>query len=334
MEIAVDYSWLGPTGIGRVAAEVISRAPTNWDVMGIREQRQNAAPLTPVDVWRALRRTNADIFWSPGFMPPLFKTEIPVVLTVHDLTHLHYYGTAKRLYYEALIKPLLHRVDHIVTVSQFTRNELLDWSGIEKNKVTFIPNAVSRAFTPEGAKIQVGRKFILYVGNRRPYKNVPILMRAFAASGLSKKGYMLGLTGNRTPEFDQIANAYGIAEDVCYFGFVSDEALPQLYRSAHAVAFVSLYEGFGLPILEAMSSGVPVLTSNVSSMPEVAGDAALLVDPHSLNSISAGLIEVTENQTLRDNLIAAGLVRAEMFSWDMTADMYWELFSHLINMRE
>ena len=330
MKIAIDYSWLGPTGIGRVAAEVISRAPASWNIIGIRERRPNAAPFTPFDLWRTLSKTSADVFWSPGFMPPILKGRAPVVLTVHDLTHLHYYGRAKRLYYEALIKPLLHHVDHIVTVTQFTREELLDWSGVDENKVTFIPNAVSRDFTSVGPTCQDGRKFILYAGNRRPYKNVPLLMKAFAASGLAKKGYMLGLTGNRTPEFDQIEHACGLGGDVRYFGFVPDAELPQLYRSAHAVAFVSLYEGFGLPILEAMASGVPTLTSNISSMPEVSGDAALLVDPHSMDAIAAGLTEVSENQSLRDTLVSRGLSRAAEFSWDRTADMYWSLFSRVI----
>ena len=103
IEVAVDYSWLGPTGIGRVAAEVISRTPSNWQIKGVREGRSNAAPLTPVDLWLTLRSTSANLFWSPGFMPPLSNAGIPTVLTVHDLTHLHYYGSAKRAYYNALM---------------------------------------------------------------------------------------------------------------------------------------------------------------------------------------------------------------------------------------
>lgn len=181
-EIAIDYSWLGPTGIGRVASEVIDRAPGNWSIRGVREGRPNAAPLTPLDLWLTLRKTDARLFWSPGFMPPVASAGIPCVLTVHDLTHLHYYGSAKRAYYNALIRPLLKRASHIVTVSDFTKRELLEWGGLEESKVTTITNAVSPVFSRDGRVITLDRPYILYAGNRRPYKNVERLVKAFAAS--------------------------------------------------------------------------------------------------------------------------------------------------------
>lgn len=331
MKIAIDYSWFGPTGIGRVAEEVVRRTPKEWCIEEVRKGKPNAAPLTPLDLWRTIRNSSADLFWSPGFMPPIFDIGKPVVLTVHDLTHLHYYGKAKKLYYDALIKPLLRRTSHIATVSDFTRNELLAWSGISQERVTMIPNAVSQEFSVEGPRLQSDRKYLLYAGNRRSYKNVPLLMKAFSLSGLAKQGYMLGLTGARTPELEQIERTHGLEGHIRYFGFVPDDALPALYRSAHAVTFISLYEGFGLPILEAMASGVPVVTSNVTSMPEVAGGAALLVDPHVVDSVVAGLVEIAEDQNTRTGLIARGLQRASEYSWDKTANGYWQLFSRVLN---
>lgn len=325
--IAIDYSWLGPTGIGRVADEVMRRMPSGWHVKGIREGRANAAPLTPVDLWMALSRTKAEVFWSPGFMPPLHNSGIPTILTIHDLTHLHFYSKTKRNYYKFLIKPLLKHAAHIVTVSNFTRNELLAWSGLPPDKVTMIPNAVSPQFAQDGRSIDISKPFILYPGNRRSYKNVQRLMAAFASSGLAGKGYVLGLTGCRTAEFDQLERALDLESHVHYFGFVSDEDLPALFRGAHALAFVSLYEGFGLPILEAMASGIPVLTSNVSSMPEVAGQAALLVDPTDVHEIAEGLMQICENQPERKALVQKGLAHARQYSWDKTANEYWKLFS-------
>lgn len=328
-EIVVDYSWLGPTGIGRVASEVISRKPAGWNLKGVREGRSNAAPLTPVNLWTTLRSTPANLFWSPGFMPPLSSAGIPTVLTVHDLTHLHYYGSAKRAYYNVLMKPLFHKASHIVTVSDFTRDEFLEWSKLPEEKVTTILNAVSPVFTPDGPAIRLDRPYILYAGNRRSYKNVDGLIRAFAASGLSAQGYVVGLTGSRSEELAQLEQELGLQAHIHYFGFVPDEDLPALYRGAHALAFVSMYEGFGLPILESMASGVPVLTSNVSSMPEVAGGAAILVDPHDIASITNGLINVVGNDAKRHELIAKGLQRAAQFSWDHAAAAYWTLFSQL-----
>jgi len=328
-EIAIDYSWLGPTGIGRVATEVINRVPQGWRITGVREGRPNAAPLTPFDLWQTLRGTSASLFWSPGFMPPLANAGIPTVLTVHDLTHLHYYSSAKKAYYNALIKPLLKRASHIVTVSDFTRDELLNWSGLPEDRVTTILNAVSPSFNSSGPVIKLDRPYILYAGNRRSYKNVDRLVKAFAVSKLPEQGYVLGLTGNSSEELNRLTHESGLEKHVHYFGFVPEEELPALYRGAHALAFVSLYEGFGLPILESMASGVPVLTSNISSMPEVAGDAALLIDPHDVASIAAGLVEIAEHKEKREQLISRGFERAARYSWDKTAADYWTLFSRL-----
>ncbi|QJE00898.1 glycosyltransferase family 4 protein [Massilia forsythiae] len=330
-KIAIDYSWLGPTGIGRVASEVITRAPPDWQLTAVRDGRANAGPFTPLDLWLTLRRMHANLFWSPGFMPPVCRVSVPTVLTVHDLTHLHYYGRAKRTYYNAFIKALLSRVAHIVTVSDFTRHELLQWSGLPEEKVTMISNAVSPAFNHEGPSMGLPFPYILYAGNRRSYKNVEGLIKSFGMSKLAAQGYVLALTGNPSADLQQLAKQLKLEEHIHYFGFVSDKELPTLYRSAHALAFVSLYEGFGLPILEAMASGVPVVTSNLSSMPEVAGNAAVLVDPHDLTSIAAGLIEVSEDEAKRKELITKGLQRSATFSWDKTADKYWTLFSRFSN---
>jgi glycosyltransferase involved in cell wall biosynthesis len=328
--IAIDYSWLGPTGIGRVADEVIARRPLDWDINGIRVNRPNAGPFTAVDLTLRLQRLKADLFWSPGFIPPMLSGGKRVVLTVHDLTHLHYYGRSRKLYYDWYIRPLLQRVDRIITVSEFTRNELMKWAGLDEEQVTMIHNGVSPAFSQTGPRTTINRPFILYVGNRRSYKNVPMLMRAFASSGLIKLGFTLALTGGRSPEYDQIEAELGIVSHVRYLGFVPEEELPTLYRSAHAVAFISLYEGFGLPIVEAMASGTPVLTSNVSSMPEVAGSAAILVDPRDMHDIAGGLRTIALDEIARKDLVERGLVRARQFDWDVTGKKYWQVFNEVV----
>ncbi|WP_426190302.1 glycosyltransferase family 4 protein [Massilia sp. DWR3-1-1] len=323
MKIAVDYSWLGPTGIGRMAAEVISRAPPEIDILGIREGCQNARPYTPIGLALAIRTSDADAFWSPGFMPPAATFRTPSAITIHDLTHLHFYGTKHRFYYNHVILPLLRKVDLIFTVSDYTKLELQDWSGIPDDRIVRIYNGVDPSFSPDGPAIDIGRPYILYAGNRRGYKNVDNLMAAFARSGLASDGFMLGLTGKRDAASEAVERSLDIVGHVHYFGFVADAMMPDLYRGAHATAFVSHYEGFGLPIVESMACGVPVITSLNSSMPEVAGDAAILVDSHSIDDIADGLARVCRNISLRAALQASGLARAACFSWDSTGKDYW-----------
>lgn len=329
MKVAVDLSWLGPTGIGRMADEVLRRAPSNIEVAGIRKDLGNARPLTPISLAYHIARARADIFWSPGFIPPLVRRNVPSAITVHDLTHLHYYGNKHRVYYDRIILPLLKKVDVILTVSDFTRNELLEWSGLPDERVIRIYNGADPGFSPHGAVTDIGKPYVLYVGNRRSYKNVTGLMRAFAQSGLAAQGYMLGLTGKQDAELTTLASTLNITEAVHYFGFVPEQDLPALYRGARALAFVSMYEGFGLPILEAMGCGTPVLTSTKSSMPEVAGGAALLVDPFDDAAISERLVRLCVDDRLRGELRTAGLKRALDFDWGRTAREYWQVLETL-----
>lgn len=312
-----------------MAAEVIRRKPGPIEVLGIREGRSNARPYTPLSLSLSIRAAKAGAFWSPGFMPPLTTSGIPSAVTVHDLTHLHFYGAKRRLYYESIMLPLLRRVDVIFTVSDYTKHELQEWSGIPDERIIRIYNGVEPLFNPNGNALDIGRPYILYPGNRRGYKNVANLMAGFARSKLAMAGFMLGLTGMRDEECAKLEAAFEIAGDVHYFGFVPEADLPSLYRGAHAVSFISMYEGFGLPIVEAMGCGTPVLTSLTSSMPEVAGDAAVLVDPRSVDEIGAGLVKVCLDEALRGALRQRGLERAAVFSWDRAATDYWKAITNL-----
>lgn len=328
-KIAVDFSWMGPTGIGRVAAEVLERCPENWQILPIRKARPNASPTTPFDLAKEIRAAKADLFWSPGFMPPAWYGDTPVVLTVHDLTHLHFYKASHRLYYNAIIKPLVRKASALITVSDFSRNELINWSGAKQERVVRIHNGVSSSFRPTGKVRALDKPYVLYVGNRREYKNIPGLMAGFARSGLARHDFVLALSGERDTDCESLERKHGLLGQVRYLGFIAEEALPDIYRNAHAVAFVSRYEGFGLPILEGMASGVPVLTSNASSMPEVAGGAAVLVDPDNTEDISRGLQQICLDEELRTRLITAGQVRAGEFSWEKTAQAYWGVFAEI-----
>lgn len=322
--LAVDASWLHDGGIARMAREILMRRPPHVRITEIRSDRPNAGMLTPIGLARAVRATKADVVWSPGFIPPLFRSAgKPVSITIHDLTHLHYYSRKHRLYYDVVVRNLLRNVERIFTVSDYTRAEILSWSSFPPDRVIRIYNGVSEAFKPADDARPSSVPYILYVGNRRSYKNVDRLIAAFARSSLPAQGYQLWLTGHDDGSASALAAQLRTNDRIRYLGTISDETLADAYRGARCTAFMSLYEGFGLPVVEAMACGCPVLTSNTTALAEIAGDAALTVDPTSTEAMSAGLDRLANDETFHAKLRDAGLRRAAAFDWDCCADRYW-----------
>ena len=261
-------------------------------------------------------------------MPPL-KSNIPTIITVHDLTHLHYYTGLHAAYYDFVLRPLFRRCHTIFCVSQFTRTELLDWSGISPEKVLVVSNGVSPRFFTTSSEAGIPFPYVLYPGNRRPYKNIERLCRAYAGSVLPARGIHLLMTGEQDEYLSRLVQSARIEGYVHATGVVSEQRLAELYRSALLVALVSLYEGFGLPILEAMASGVPVLTSNVSAMPEIAAGASLLINPSEIAEIRDGLELLAFDEGLRASLIQKGIERAAQFNWANSAKKVWNVVCEL-----
>lgn len=259
-------------------------------------------------------------------MPPAWSS-MPVVVTVHDLIHLKYYTRYHRAYYNVILRRLYRRCEGIICVSDFTRSEFLNWSGMAESRVHTIYNGVSPEFFGTGRASPYDFPYVLYMGNRRKYKNVERLIGAFSISKLPSDGFRLVLSGDPDPELTLIARRGGVEDSLVFAGNVPQEDVPALYAGASIVAMVSLSEGFGLPVLEAMASGVPVVTSNVSSLPEVAGGAAQLVDPFSIESICGGLETLAYSREERERCRVQGLSRARMFSWDATARKVWDLLA-------
>lgn len=328
--ILIDSSWNGNTGIGRVYMEYIQRLPADLHTNYLQLSCRKNNPLYPVLLTRALRTYKNNVFWSPGFYPP-FLQKIRTVITVHDLTHLHYYSKLHNVYYNQIIKALYKKVDLIITVSDYTRNELLNWAGLKPEQVVMIHNGVSSEFTPEGSKIDLGWPFLFYPGNRRIYKNIYRLICAYAKSDAPKSGIRLLLTGDLDEWVAGVAARNNVSGLVVCTGNITDHEIPAYYRSSLAVVFVSLYEGFGLPVLEGLASGVPVITSNVSSLPEVAGDAALLVNPFQVDGIMQGINDIIFNPSLRNHLVQRGMARIKHFSWDESAEKLWKLVMQVPN---
>lgn len=312
-----DPRWLGQHGIGRFAAEVTARLP---QAIPLQIHGKRLAPWDPVMLSLALTGKDSGIYFSPGFNPPL-RSPIPFSFTVHDLIHLQVpeeSSALRRLFYRSVVLPATRRAHTVFTVSEFTKERILEWSGIPTDRVTVVGNGRSPAFTPEGPRHSPGRPYFLHVGRRVAHKNIPRLLQAFRDSRTGREACLL-FTGEKDEATAKCIDGLGMHDSVRFTGPLSDEALAAVYRGAVALLFPSLYEGFGLPIIEAMACGTPVLTSNVTAMPEVTGaHAAVLVAPSNTDEISHSIDQLAHDECLRNHLIAAGLARSADFSWDKT----------------
>jgi len=321
--IYFDDRWIGAHGIGRFAAEMKARLP------GVVPLRIAGAKLSPIDplasslaISRATSQTSAGqrqgCYFSPGFNPPL-RSPIPLAFTIHDLIHLRVPSESsllRRAYYASVVRPAVRRAGKVLTVSEYSRREIVEWAGVDPGHIVVVGNGVSAAFTP--GPVTPGRHF-LHVGRRASHKNIDRLLRAFAQCRAGPSHRLL-FTGTADESTLAIAHGLGIAERIGFAGNVSDEQLAQLYRQAVALVFPSLYEGFGLPIVEAMACGTPVITADATSTGEIAGrDNALLVDPQDTDGLAQALDRVAEDAPLRQRLRERGIERARDFSWEGVA---------------
>lgn len=315
MRILFDARWIGRHGIGRFASELLARLPA---------ERLGGLPLLhPVEpVWLpsvlALRRP--DVYFSPGYNAPRWSP-VPFVFTIHDLIHVHFGDerrAVKRAYYRLLVRPAARKAKRVLTGSEFTKRELIEWAGVSDKHVVVVGHGVSAAFTPHGARYDPGYPYVLYLGYRKPHKNVPRLLEAFARAGIPDDVRLM-LSGEPDETTRTLAARLRIDQRVVFAGRIPEVDLPAYYRGALAVTLPSLYEGFGLPTVEAMASGTPVLAARAGALPEVVGDAAALVDPYDVDSIAGALREILEDDELRTTLRHRGLERAKTFSWDVTA---------------
>lgn len=325
MKLLVDDRWFGATGIGRYAKEILQRAPSDVEISYLSKTWVIKNPVSPLLLGLEINRRQPDLFWSPGFMPPMF-CRVPYIVSVHDLIHLRYGSRLQAIYYNMVIRPLLKKAECVLTGSEHSKSEIIDWAGLPQDKVISNYHAASPIFTIKGEKFCPGYRYILYVGNKRLHKNLKRLILAFSRAAVDDD-LRLVITGDATKELFDLAEKLGVGERLVFLGFVEENTLPSIYRGAVAVMFVSLYEGFGIPIVESMACGTPVLTSNVSSMPEVAGGAGYLVNPEDVDEISHGIEQIVNNDLLRDELIEGGIKRSQEFSWDVSARNIWNVFT-------
>ncbi len=277
-----------------------------------------------------------DIFHSPNFvLPPVGKAH--TILTIHDLSFLrvpHCAEPSLRAYLSRVVPGAVARAERVLADSFNTKEDVVELLGVPAHKVDVVPAGVEARFCPLGddpALAAVRRKynlgaapFILSVGTLEPRKNFSGLLEGYAImKQKSDLPHRLVIAGGRGWLYEGIfetARRLKLEQDVIFAGFIADTDLPALYNLADLFAFPTLYEGFGLPVLEAMACGVPVVTANNSCMPELVGDAALTLDADDTESLAYAMAMVLHDEVLRDTLVERGLIRAELFGWPAAAE--------------
>ena len=292
-----------------------------------------------ITIPRILKEHKADIFFSPDSYLSL-RTQVPSVSVIHDLNFEYYPKDLlffARNYNRKMFPRFARKASRIVTVSEYSKGDIEKLYAIPASKIDVVYNAAKENFKPlnENERKQVreeftgGSPYFLYVGALNPRKNLVNLLKAF--DGLCGRhpdaGLKLLVVGNkmyRTGPIDDTYREMQFKERVIFKGHMKVEELNKAYGAALALAYVSYFEGFGIPIVEAFRSHCPVITSNLTSMPEVAGDAALLVDPFDVDDISRAMERLLLSETLRNELIEKGEKQVQKFSWDKSAEKLWE----------
>ncbi len=278
-------------------------------------------------------RLGLDLLHSPDFIPP-FKRNYKSVITVHDLAFLLYpqFMTRESARYYGQIDHAVRSTDHIIAVSQATKQDLIKLLGVPQEKITVIYEGINpkyrqidktqaATFVKNTFGLEPG--FIFFISTIEPRKNIPTLLKSYRLLkdryGCQEKLVLAGSKGWLFEEVDETVKKHKLDNDVILLGRVRDSEVNYLYNAASMLVYPSFYEGFGLPPLEAMNCGTPVIVSNIKVMPEVVGDAALLIDPHDEEALAIAMNRLLTDNTLRQELITKGLKRASIFSWEQTA---------------
>lgn len=292
-----------------------------------------------------LRKYKADVFVScDGFCS--LGTKVPQCLMVHDLAFLHYPSLIPKshlLYYKRYTPKMLAKAKAITTASAFSKNDIIDQYGVSADKINVVYNAAKEIFVPltdeekqaTKAKYTGRKEYFIYAGAIHPRKNLVNLLKAFSLFKKRQQSSMkLVLTGRLAWKYDSFVKnlkTYKYRDDVVMTGYVGEEEIKKLIGSAYAMVYPSLFEGFGVPVLEAMQSDVPVITSLNSSMQEIAKEAALYADPESPADIAEKMMLLYKDEKLRSQLIEKGRVTGKQYSWEQSAEHLWQSIEKAMN---
>ncbi len=317
MDVWVDGRWSGPHGIGRYSAEITSRLP--YAVAATSARVRPASPLDPWWLGLQLARHRPDLYFTPGFNVAASRT--PQFVVLHDLIHLHVREEStplKRTYYERLVRPAVLRTGRVATVSEFSKRTIVEWCGIDPHRVTVAPGALSDAFLSadsfgDASVLPDVGPYVLYVGNGKPHKNVRLLFDAMTS--LTDLALVcVGLRDEDLPDHEE-----SLRTRLTLLRSISDHALAALYRRAECLAFPSLYEGFGLPALEALSQGVPVAYVSEAVRETVGSECGVRSDPDASPREFARCIERTIGLRPDPGFTEAAAARVAAYSWETSA---------------
>ena len=367
MRVAIDARKLHDYGIGTYVRNLVNElarqdddaeyvllcAPGDVDVLQALGPRfhprvvraGNYSVREQLSIPISLAGARVDLFHAPHYVvPPLVTCRF--VVTIHDCIHLRfpqYLPNRAALYYARTMMTRAARGSaRVLTVSQASKDDILHYLGVPAEKVEVIYNALDTRLASEPTPEDMARArerflltapYILYTGNIKPHKNVDRLIEAFSI--LRRQGFddlkllIIGDEISKYPNLRRLVHRFQLHQHVRFLGFVPDATLAALYRLASVFVFPSLYEGFGLPPLEAMAAGAPVITSNVSSLPEVVGDAAVLIDPMDAGAIAAAMARVLGDPQLREDLIRRGHERIKAFSWERSVARVRQVYGEL-----
>jgi glycosyltransferase involved in cell wall biosynthesis len=362
-----------PTGIGRYTKELLlsmKAVSSQNEIVVLATERQLDKSLTeglethyvtgcrtlPVlmtlgngILGRLAKRHDLDLIHDPNGIAPFIGLpgNVPGIVTLHDafpFVHPESHNWLDNWRYRWYLPSALRKTSQVITVSESSRSDLETHLGLDSDRISVIPEGVDPRFSPTSApnghevlkKYGVTSPYLLYVGALNGRKNIARMLEAFSIAREQHPDYTLVIAGKKqwkTKSIDEAMSNRDLQRTVHFTGYVDDDDLPELYRSATAFLFPSLYEGFGLPPLEAMACGTPVITSDISSLPEVMGNAALMVDPLDVLSLSNAIKRVLSDPVLRQSMIGRGLTRANDFRWENSAEQTMSLYERVLALR-
>ncbi len=352
MRIAIDARMILHSGIGTYTRNLITNIPdidksNTYILLGKNEELSKYAQKPNVSITEfhspiysiseqaiePLKLWNIEFLHCPHYnIPVIYEGEM--IVTVHDLIHLIFPQFLKHkaayFYAKSLFKLIAIRAKKIIAVSENTKADIVNYLGIKEDKVVVIYNGVSEIFKKDASreeceklrdKLNLHARYILNVSNMKKHKNIETLIKAYSKlrkRGIEQKLLLVGGKKERIRELQVYAEQFNVSEDVICIQNIDFEDLPDLYQICDVFVFPSLYEGFGLPLVEAMASRVPVVTSNVSSIPEVVGNAGITIEPSDADSLAEAIEKVISDSNMRENMIKMGIKQIEKFNWENT----------------
>ncbi len=321
--------------IEKIKADLNIENKKNFEIVVLRSSNKFIWNLWTLPHY--LRKNPVDIYHTQYITPFFVSRKTKIITHIHDISFRVFSKLIKKtdwFFLKILIPISLRRADKIIAVSEFTKNEIVKYYIVAPEKIAVIPNAISEDFfLPVSAKkllavrsrYNLPDKFILYMGTLQPRKNIPFLVRAFSLAANKLSDYKLVLVGSQTghnfdKKIDQVIAENKMKEKVIFTGYIDEKDKVAFFQSARIFVFPSLYEGFGIPLLEAMSKGVPVIASDIASLREVGGQAVIYFSPDNVEELAKKILSVATDKDLRAKMALAGQERIRFFSWRRSAE--------------